>query len=161
MKIRSADVYKFIEKYAELCNPKNIYVSIGTPEDIEYIRKKAIEDGEEIKLKMEGHTVHFDGYYDQARDRKNTKFLLPAGVDYGKYIEWIERDEGLIEIHELMKDIMKDKILYVCFYILGPANSEFSIPCIQLTDSAYVVHSENILYRQGYEEFLKEKKFTF
>ncbi|MCS7203055.1 MAG: phosphoenolpyruvate carboxykinase (GTP) [Thermodesulfovibrio sp.] len=162
MKIRSADVCKFIEKYAELCNPRNIYVNIGTPEDIEYIRKKAIEDGEEIKLKMEGHTVHFDGYYDQARDRKNTKFLLPAGVDYGKYIEWIERDEGLIEIHELMKDIMKDKILYVCFYMLGPANSEFSIPCIQLTDSAYVVHSENILYRQGYEEFLKErKKFTF
>jgi phosphoenolpyruvate carboxykinase (GTP) len=31
----------------------------------------------------------------------------------------------------------------------------FSIPCIQLTDSAYVAHSEDLLYRQGYQEFLR------
>ncbi|MEO0230996.1 MAG: phosphoenolpyruvate carboxykinase (GTP) [candidate division WOR-3 bacterium] len=162
LKIKNPDVYKFIEKYVELCNPDKVYVNIGTEEDLKYIREKAIEDGEEIKLKIEGHTIHFDGYYDQARDRKNTKFLLPPGVDYGKYIEWMERDKGLEEIHELMKDIMKGKTLYISFYTLGPAPSDFAIPCIQLTDSAYVAHSENILYRQGYEEFLRKgKKFVF
>ncbi|MEN3045861.1 MAG: phosphoenolpyruvate carboxykinase domain-containing protein, partial [Candidatus Hydrothermales bacterium] len=162
MAIKNREVHEFVQKYIELCNPDKVYVHTGTEEDIKYIREKAIEDGEEIKLKTEGHTIHFDGYYDQARDRKNTKFLLPPGVDYGKYIEWMDREKGLAEIHELMKDIMKGKHLYVCFYNLGPIGSEFGIPCVQLTDSAYVVHSENLLYRNGYEEFIKKgKKFTF
>ena len=35
------------------------------------------------------------------------------------------------------------------------AHSDFSIPCIQITDSSYVAHSEVILYRPGYEQFKK------
>ncbi len=144
-----------MEKYLSLCNPDRIYVSAGTSENLKYIKERAIETKEEKRLKIEGHTIHFDGYYDQARDKENTKFLLPPGEDYGKYINWMKRDEGLEEIHELMKDMMKGKDAYVCFYTLGPIGSEFSILAVQITDSAYVAHSENILYRQGYEEFLK------
>ncbi len=155
MKLGNEELNKFVEKYVELCNPEKIYVSAGTPEDLKYIKEKSIETGEEMRLKIEGHTAHFDGYYDQARDKERTKFLLPPGMDYGKYINWMERDKGLEEIHELMKDIMKGKTMYVCFYTLGPAGSEFSILAVQLTDSAYVAHSENILYRQGYQDFLK------
>ncbi|GAH66769.1 unnamed protein product, partial [marine sediment metagenome] len=66
------------------------------------------------------------------------------------------RDECLKEIHEIMKDIMKGKELYVRFFSLGPTNSLFSQPVVQLTDSAYVAHSEDILYRQGYEEFVRQ-----
>ncbi len=155
MKLGNEELNKFVEKYVELCNPEKIYVSAGTSEDLKYIKEKSIEAGEEMRLKIEGHTAHFDGYYDQARDKEKTKFLLPPGMDYGKYINWMERDKGLEEIHELMKDIMKGKTMYVCFYTLGPAGSEFSILAVQLTDSAYVAHSENILYRQGYQDFLK------
>jgi len=43
--------------------------------------------------------------------------------------------------------------MLVCFFCLGPLDSEFSIPCIQITDSPYVAHSETILYRPGYEQF--------
>lgn len=156
MKINNPDLHKFVEKYLSLCNPDKIFVSAGTPEDLKYIKEKSIETKEEMRLKMDGHTIHFDGYYDQARDKERTKFLLPPGVDYGKYINWMEKDKGLEEIHELMKDIMKGKDAYVCFYTLGPVGSEFSIPSVQITDSAYVAHSENILYRQGYEEFLRK-----
>ena len=48
---------------------------------------------------------------------------------------------------------MQGHTLYVRFFCLGPTNSQFSIPAIQLTDSAYVAHSEDLLYRPGYEEF--------
>ncbi|MEJ2703052.1 MAG: phosphoenolpyruvate carboxykinase (GTP), partial [Sedimentisphaerales bacterium] len=34
-------------------------------------------------------------------------------------------------------------------------DSDFSIPCVQITDSPYVAHSETILYRPGYEQFRK------
>jgi len=41
------------------------------------------------------------------------------------------------------------------FFCLGPLDSKFSICALQITDSFYVGHSEDILYRSGYEEFKK------
>ncbi|MEA1905042.1 MAG: phosphoenolpyruvate carboxykinase domain-containing protein, partial [Candidatus Hadarchaeota archaeon] len=153
--IDNPTLHRFIAKYVELCNPDKVFVSNGSPEDVRYIREQAIESGEEKKLATEGHTVHFDGYYDQARDEKNTKFLLPKGADLGPHINSIEREGGLGEIHELLKDSMRGHQMYVCFFCLGPTNSEFSLPCVQLTDSSYVAHSSVLLYRPGYEEFKK------
>lgn len=146
-------LHRFIAKYVELCNPDEVFVCTGSSEDIRYIREQSILSGEERKLATEGHTVHFDGYYDQARDEKNTKFLLPRGADLGPNINTIGKEEGLGEIHVLLKNAMRGHQMYVCFFCLGPTNSEFSLPCVQLTDSSYVAHSSVLLYRPGYEEF--------
>ncbi len=151
--INHPELHQFIAKYIQLCSPEKVFVSCGSQEDIEYIREMAKKTGEEMKLAMPGHTVHFDGYFDQARDKENTKLLLPGGADLGPGINVMDREKGLDEIHRILKNIMRGHTLYVLFFCLGPTNSEFSIPCIQLTDSAYVAHSENLLYRQGYEEF--------
>jgi phosphoenolpyruvate carboxykinase (GTP) len=48
---------------------------------------------------------------------------------------------------------MAGRQMYVRFYCLGPTNSDFSISCAQVTDSCYVGHSEDMLYRSGYEQF--------
>ena len=148
-------VEEIVEKYAKICKPKKVTMLTDSKEDVNYIRQLALDSIEERKLKTEGHTVHFDGYYDQARDPSNTKILLPKGKKISKYINSIDRDEGLKEIHGLMEGIMEGKEMFVCFFCLGPNNSIFSIPALQLTDSAYVAHSETILYRQGYGEFKK------
>ncbi|MGM0381716.1 MAG: phosphoenolpyruvate carboxykinase (GTP), partial [bacterium] len=50
---------------------------------------------------------------------------------------------------------MEGKEMFVRFFSLGPTDSVFTIPALQITDSAYVAHSEDLLYRQGYEEFKK------
>ncbi|MBD3226562.1 MAG: phosphoenolpyruvate carboxykinase (GTP) [Candidatus Lokiarchaeota archaeon] len=154
--IGNSELFEFIAKYVQLCNPAKIKVSNGSLEDIEYIREAAIQNNEEIIVGKKNHTVHFDGFYDQARDKKKTKFLLPEGVDLGPEINSIDRKYGLKEIHEILKNIMEGHELFISFYTLGPKNSEFSIHCVQLTDSAYVAHSENLLYRQGYDEFVRE-----
>ena len=151
--LKNPSLVDFVIKYVALCNPDKIFVSSDSEEDIRYIREEAVRAGEEKKLAIEGHTIHFDGYYDQARDKENTKFLLSKGVDLGPDINAIDREEGLKEIHDILKDIMQGHQLYISFFSLGPTNSEFSIPCVQLTDSSYVAHSENLLYRSGYEEF--------
>jgi phosphoenolpyruvate carboxykinase (GTP) len=148
---------KFIAKYIKLCNPDSIFVRDDSEKDAEYIREKAKELKEEIALKTEGHTVHFDGYYDQARDKKKTKFLLDQGKDLGPNINKKDKQEGLEEIAAILKDIMKGKEAFICFFSLGPVDSEFSIPAVQITDSAYVAHSEDILYRRGYSQFKKLK----
>ena len=153
--IDSPKLHQFIAEYVELCNPAQVFVSTDSPADIRYIRQAAIRNGEEAELAVEGHTIHFDGYYDQARDRKVTKFLIPKGVALGPEINAIDRDGGLKEIHHILKNIMRGHELYVCFFCLGPIGSEFAIPCVQLTDSSYVGHGEGLLYRPGYEKFKK------
>lgn len=151
--LNNPHVMKIVEKYVELCKPEKVTVLDDSEEDIAYVRELALKNKEEKKLKMEGHTIHFDGISDQGRDLINTRVMVPEGVKLSKAIETINRDEGLKEIMGLLDGIMKGKEMIVCFFCLGPVNSKFSIPALQLTDSSYVVHSETILYRPGYEEF--------
>lgn len=153
MCIDNPELHQFVATYVELCNPDSVFVCTDSTQDIHYIREEAIRTGEEKKLAIEGHSVHFDGYYDQARDKEQTKFLVPKGVDLGPNINAIDKDEGLKELYNILKNIMQGHKLYICFFCLGPTNSVFSIPAIQLTDSSYVAHSEHLLYRPGYEEF--------
>ncbi|GAG56168.1 unnamed protein product, partial [marine sediment metagenome] len=75
MELNNPELHNFIAKYVELCNPLSVFVRTDSLKDTRYIRDKAKELGEETQLLIDGHTVHFDGYFDQARDKENTKFL--------------------------------------------------------------------------------------
>ncbi|MCK4364795.1 MAG: phosphoenolpyruvate carboxykinase (GTP) [Thermoplasmatales archaeon] len=158
MKIKNPKLNEFIAKYIDLCNPAKITVCTDSKEDLQYTREAAINNHEEAKLAIEGHTIHFDGFYDQARDKPRTKFLVSPSKDLGPELNTMDRDKGLKEIYEIMENIMEGHELFIKFFCLGPKNSLFSIPCVQLTDSAYVAHSEDLLYRQGYQEFLRQGK---
>lgn len=147
-------VPEFVARCIARCRPHSVFVSDGSAEAQDYIRRRALERGEELRLAREGHTVHFDHYHDQARDRQHTRILVTPDQDLGPRIATLDREQGLKEMEHLTQGIMEGHEMYVCFYTLGPANSPFTIPCLQLTDSAYVAHSENILYRPGYESFL-------
>jgi len=153
LRIENTDLHCFVARHVEHCNPDKVFVCTDSEEDILHVRRAAVESGEETTLSLDGHTVHFDGYHDQARDKENTKFLLPKGVDLGPNINSVDKEGGLKELQHILKDIMRGHTLYVRFFCLGPTKSEFSIPSVQLTDSAYVAHSEDLLYRPGYEEF--------
>jgi len=155
-RIPQPEVLDFVARYIRLCEPERVFVSDDSPEDLAYIRQAALRDGEERPLAIPGHTIHFDNYDDMARDRKNTRILVPEGVDLGGGIDTRERNEALKEVHGILPGIMRGHELYVCFFCLGPAASPFAIPCVQLTDSSYVAHSEILLYRPGYREFLRQ-----
>lgn len=156
IRINNPDLHQFIARYVELCTPGKVFINSDSSKDVEYIRESAIRNGEESKLAVDGHTIHFDSFYDQGRDKKHTNILVPKGIDLGSSISTRDRDEGLTEVHEILRDIMKGRELYISFFCLGPAKSEFSIPCVQLTDSSYVAHSEQLLYRPGYDEFVRQ-----
>lgn len=74
--IRTPGVREFVLRYLSLCQPESVFVCTGTEEDQEFIRREALASGEGRALATPGHTLHFDGYYDQGRDRDKTKFLL-------------------------------------------------------------------------------------
>ena len=150
------ELHDFLVEFLELCTPERVFVCTDAPEDVAYVRNAAVTNNEEERLAVEGHTVHYDGYNDQARDKAKTWFLATEGKAPGDGLNAKDKEEGLKDIYRIMKGIMVGKELYICFFCLGPANSDFSIPAVQLTDSAYVAHSEHILYRKGYEEFRRQ-----
>jgi phosphoenolpyruvate carboxykinase (GTP) len=155
-RLENREVERFVAGAVDLCRPETVRVFDDSAEGREYTRLGALETGEEHPLEMQGHTVHFDGYFnaerhDQARDKKNTRYLLPPGESLGPGVESLDRETGLAEIREILAGSMAGKEMLVRFFCLGPVGSPFAIPCVQITDSAYVAHSEDILYRPGYE----------
>ena len=144
---------RFVADAIGLTNPSSVYVCDDSQEDVEYIRALAVKTGEEKPLNTKGHTCHFDGMDDQGRDREVTRYLVPETETLSKALNQIEREKGLAEIRGLLKGTMQNRTMIVRFMTLGPNNSEFSIPCVECTDSYYVCHSLNLLYRRGYEEF--------
>ncbi|MDA3792973.1 MAG: phosphoenolpyruvate carboxykinase (GTP) [Elusimicrobia bacterium] len=156
--LKNNDIMDFIGQYVMHCNPESVFIRGGSAEDEAYIRDKALRLGEEESLATEGHSIHFDGINDQARDKENTKYLLPEGQEISKGINKTNRSEGLKEVKGFLENSMEGKEMMVGFFCLGPTNSEFSLLAVQITDSSYVMHSEGILYRNGYNEFLKEGK---
>jgi phosphoenolpyruvate carboxykinase (GTP) len=154
--IQNPNVHEFIAKSCDLCHADKIFICSDSAEDIAYVRKQAIASGEEqATLTMAGHTVHFDGEFDQGRDRANTKYLVPRGISLSKALNQMDRQDGLAEVRVLLKDSMKGRTMIVRFISLGPADSIFTILGMQCTDSWYVAHSESLLYRAGYEQFVK------
>jgi len=166
--LNNEKVLKIVNEFVELCKPDKVTVITDEKEDIDYVRQKVIEIGEEAKLSLEGHTVHYDGFFtmsnhDQARDKTNTRVLIEKGEYASPWINTIDRDGGLKEVLDIMDGCMKGNECLVRFFCLGPKNSKFSLLALQLTDSFYVAHSEDLLYRSGYEEFnnMKEKADFF
>jgi phosphoenolpyruvate carboxykinase (GTP) len=152
--VDNPQVHRAIHESAELCNPDTIFICSDTPDEVAHIRNMAIVSGEEsAALAIPGHTFHFDGPDDQGRDRAVTKLLVPRGDSLSEAINQMDRDEGIREVHGLCRDSMKGRTMIVRFLTLGPAGSEFTVHCLECTDSWYVSHSVDLLYRKGYEAF--------
>jgi len=155
MAVDNLKIHKFVADAVELTSPKSVFVCTDSKEDVKYVRRMAVESGEENPLETPGHTCHFDGPDDQGRDREITKYLVPKTDTLSKALNQIEREEGLAEVRGLLKDSMKGRTMILRFLSLGPTGSVFSVPCLQITDSWYVAHSEDLLYRSAYKQFCK------
>ena len=155
MAVGSPKMHAFVANAIELTNPDSVYVFTDSAEDMEHMRNLAKNGGGEVPLAMEGHTYHFDGFGDQARDKANTKYLLAKGASLGASLNSTDQDAATEEVRSFLKNSMVGKTMLVAFFCLGPTDSDFSISCVQVTDSPYVGHSESMLYRPGYEQFKK------
>ena len=99
-------VHDFVANYIDICRPASVFVCTDEKEDINYIRKSARHNREEARLSMPNHTIHFDNFRDQARDKENTKFLLPDSYNIGPEINAMNREKGLKEVHKILHRMM-------------------------------------------------------
>ncbi len=155
MMLKNLKTHAFVADAIELCAPADVFICTDSPDDIAYVREQVVKRGEEKQLNIKGHTYHFDGFNDQGRDREATKYLVPKNQKLSKALNQIERELGLAEVRGLLKDSMNGRTMILRFLSLGPTGSIFCIPCAQITDSWYVAHNEDLLYRIAYEQFCR------
>ena len=158
--LENRELLEFISHYTDLMEPSSVFIVTDSEEDYELIRKKSLEYGEERPLASPNHTYHFDNYYDQARDKENTKVLTPNGEKL-PFINTMERNAGIRDIEGLMKGIMRGRTMLIGFFSLGSRDSKLSLKAVQITDSYYVMHSEMMLYRTDYQFFVEHPDAEF
>ncbi|MCS7105005.1 MAG: phosphoenolpyruvate carboxykinase (GTP) [Thermofilaceae archaeon] len=154
LRVKNKSLLTDVAEIASIANPSSIFVHTGSLQDRDYIKRKALDGREELPSRHSKHTVHFDGPNDLARDKANTRILVPYGEGI-PLLNTLDRESGIEEIASLLKGSMKGREMFVAFYLYGPRNSRFSLYGVQVTDSAYVIHSEDILYRNCYTEFVE------
>ena len=103
--LENPSISDFLKECIELCNPDKVFIRTDSNEDIEYIRARSLALGEEKNLLVSGHTYHFDGINDQARDKKNTRYLLEKDYILGQSLNSIDAEEGRAEVKGYLKDI--------------------------------------------------------
>ena len=152
-RIHNGDALVKIANAIVMCEPDTVFVNTGSEADRGFIRNWALEDGEEAPLPMENHTIHFDLKDEQGRIIDRTYYIANPGEQISTLANQMLRDNALAEIRRIMSGIMHGKTMMVGFYIRGPAGSPVSNPALEITSSAYVSHSAEILYRNAYSVF--------
>ena len=158
MALENEKLLNFLGEWVEVCEPDSVFMCDDSDEDAEVIRRKALEKREETHLAKAEQTIHYDGYGDQGRAPGATKFMLAKeNIAEMGGLPCVEHGAGLAEIKSIARGIMRGKEAVVKLSCECPTMSPFSIGCAQLTDSYYVAHSEDILYRRAYEHFKNMK----
>ncbi len=154
--IKNSDVLIKIANAAAMCEPDDIFINTGTSEDRQFIRHMALKKGEEAPLPMDSHTIHFDLKEEQGRIIDRTFYIVNENEPVSSLANKKLRDDAFMEIKEKMAGIMRGKTMVVGFYSRGPVGAPASNPALEITSSAYVSHSAEILYRNAYNEFDRE-----
>ena len=127
-KIKTADALLKIANAIIMGQPDNIFVNTGSEEDVARVKEMSLEKGEEAKLAMEQHTIHFDLAAEQGRIIDRTFYIANPGEEISSLANRMDRDDALKDVQEKMTGIMKGKTMVVGFYSRGPVGSPGSNP---------------------------------
>mgnify|MGYP002803971468 CR=1 FL=1 len=152
----------FIREKQELCQPEDIHICDGSPEENEFMINKMIESKmmKRLPLYEECYIVRTDPA-DVARvesktfictERREDTIPTPADGVEGKLGKW-ESPEKMKNalFNDRFPGCMRGRTMYVIPFCMGPLGSPLAKIGVQLTDSPYVVSSMRIMTRMGAE----------
>jgi len=155
-KIKHPDVRVRIANAIALCRPANVFINTGSDEDRDAVRKIALDKGEERALAMAGHTVHFDLAGEQGRIVDRTYYIAEPRDLVSSLANRMPPEKAAEEIERHMSGIMENLTMIVGFYMRGPVGSPAANPALEITSSAYISHSAELLYRNAFDDFNRE-----
>ena len=154
--IKNQDVIIKIANAVAMCAPDKLYVNTGSEADRQFIRELSLKKGEETALPMPQHTIHYDLPEEQGRIIDRTYYIANPDEQISSLANRMDRAEALEEVHQKMAGIMKGQTMIIGFYVRGPVGSPVCNPALEITSSAYVSHSAEILYRNAFHAFDQE-----
>ncbi|MFH1090164.1 MAG: phosphoenolpyruvate carboxykinase domain-containing protein, partial [Pseudomonadota bacterium] len=152
-KIRNEEARLKVANTIRLGRPDNVFVNTGSPEDKRFMVDLSLKKGEEAKLALKDHYIHYDLADEQARIVDRTFYITNDDERVSSLALRISRKEAHEYIKKYMAGIMKGSTMIVGFYCRGPVGAEPTIPAIEATTSTYVCHSAELLYRNCFSEF--------
>ena len=135
-----------------LVNPDQVVWIDGSEEQLEELRKEAVESGEMIKLnqeKLPGCYYHRTAPNDVARVEDRTLICSRKEEDAGPTNHWKEPQEAYKMLYDIARGSYKGRTMYVIPYSMGPVGSPLAKIGVELTDSIYVVLNMSIMTRVG------------
>ena len=154
--IKNESVLRKIANAIVLCDPDSVFINTASDEDRQFIRDLSIEKGEESKLTMENHTIHYDLKDEQGRIIDRTFYIHNEGEEVNSLAKLMDRSDAFKDIEDKMTGIMRGKTMIIGFYLRGPVGAPASNPAVEISSSTYVLHSADILYRNVYADFDQE-----
>jgi len=139
-----------------MCDPSAVFVNTGSTEDRAWIKRHALEMVEEKALSMPDHTIHYDLKEEQGRIIDRTFYIVDPDETVSSLALKKLRQDAREEIEREMTSIMQGKTMIIGCYVRGPVGSQVSNPALEITSSAYVSHSAEILYRNAFRQFDRE-----
>jgi phosphoenolpyruvate carboxykinase (GTP) len=155
-RINHPEVIGKIANAVVMCDPDRVFVNTGSEADRRVIRELAIQKGEEASLPMPDHTIHFDLKQEQGRIVDRTYYIANDDELVSTLALRMSRADALETVRKGLAGLMKGMTMIVGFYSRGPVGAQVSNPAIEITSSAYVAHSAELLYRNCYADFVKE-----
>ena len=145
-------ILAWIDEMKALVNPDQVVWIDGSEEQLEELRKEAVESGEMIKLnqeKLPGCYYHRTAPNDVARVEDRTLSCSRKEEDAGPTNHWKEPQEAYKMLYDIARGSYKGRTMYVIPYSMGPVGSPLAKIGVELTDSIYVVLNMSIMTRVG------------
>jgi phosphoenolpyruvate carboxykinase (GTP) len=151
-------VERWVEEQAALTKPDKIYWVQGTEDEMRRLIEIGIREEKtgphhtfrELNQKAFANAyLHRSHPNDVARTEHLTFVCTPTQEEAGPNNNWMEPKEAKQMVSKLFDGCMGGRTLYVIPYMMGNPDSPYAKPCIQITDSIYVVVSMYIMTRVG------------
>ena len=143
---------KWLEDMQALLTPDEVVWIDGSEEQLEALRKEAVESGEMIKLneeKLPGCYLHRTLPNDVARVEDRTFICSKTKENAGPTNNWCDPEEMYTKLYNIARGTYKGRTMYVIPYSMGPIGSPIAKIGIEITDSIYVVLNMAIMTRIG------------
>ncbi|MBE0558174.1 MAG: phosphoenolpyruvate carboxykinase, partial [Proteobacteria bacterium] len=143
---------RWVEEAAALTDPESIAWCSGSVEEYDGLIRVMVQDGTLVPLDPEANPhsyLHRSHPNDVARTENLTYICATRKEDAGPTNNWMDPAQAKEKVGKLFRGSMRGRTMYVIPYLMGPVGSPYSRVGVQVTDSAYVAASMQIMTRVG------------
>jgi phosphoenolpyruvate carboxykinase (GTP) len=142
----------WVDEMAKLCKPDQVYWCDGSEAERQELTREAVASGVLIPLDQQKKPNSFysrSNPNDVARTEELTFVCTPTKAESGPTNNWMAPDEAYRKLGAIFDGAMRGRTMYVIPYLMGSADSPFSMIGVEITDSIYVVVNMYVMARCG------------